>query len=270
MRKVALAIAAHPDDIEFMMAGTLLLLRAVGWEIHYLNLATGSCGSNRENAARTRAIRRKEAQAAASVLGAKFHPSHVNDLEIFYQAKLLRSLAAVVREVRPAIVLTHSPQDYMEDHMNTARLAVGAAFVRGMPNFRTTPPRPVFDTDVTVYHAMPHGLRDGLGRRIIPESFVDVTTVHGIKLRALAAHRSQQQWLDVSQGMTSYLRAMEEMARQVGASSKRFRLAEGWRRHSHLGFCAPSADPLCDALPKRLHRRNTAYRRWLDAGGADS
>ena len=41
----AIAIAAHPDDIEFYMAGTLLLLKQAGWKIHYLNLSSGNCGS---------------------------------------------------------------------------------------------------------------------------------------------------------------------------------------------------------------------------------
>ena len=38
---IVLAIAAHPDDIEFMMAGTLLLLKQAGCETHYLNIANG-------------------------------------------------------------------------------------------------------------------------------------------------------------------------------------------------------------------------------------
>ena len=41
----AMAIAAHPDDIEFLMAGTLRLLAEAGWETHYLTVANGSCGS---------------------------------------------------------------------------------------------------------------------------------------------------------------------------------------------------------------------------------
>jgi LmbE family N-acetylglucosaminyl deacetylase len=40
-----LAAAAHPDDIEFMMAGTLLRLKDAGCEIHLWNLANGCCGS---------------------------------------------------------------------------------------------------------------------------------------------------------------------------------------------------------------------------------
>ncbi len=244
----ALAIAAHPDDIEFVMAGTLLLLKKRGWEIHYFNLSTGNCGSVRHNAAKTRRLRLGEARCAAKILGAHFHPPIADDLEIFYDIKPLRRVAAVVRDVKPSIVLTHSPQDYMEDHMNTSRLAVTAAFARGMPNFVTTPKRQATAGDVTIYHAMPHGLCDGLRQKITGELFVNTASVHETKLAALAEHQTQQDWLDVSQGMNSYLRAMEDASRAVGKMSRRFKHAEGWRRHSHLGFCAEGADPLRDAL----------------------
>ena len=144
---VAIAIGAHPDDIEFYMAGTLLLLKRAGWEIHYLNVASGNCGSAYWNAAKTRAIRRREAQQAGKILGAHWHPPLCDDLEIFYDINLLRCLAATFREVKPTVVLTHSPQDYMEDHTNTCRLAVTAAFARGMLNFRTRPTRKHVESD---------------------------------------------------------------------------------------------------------------------------
>ncbi|MCF7848840.1 MAG: PIG-L family deacetylase, partial [Kiritimatiellales bacterium] len=119
--RVAMAIGAHPDDIEFTMAGTLLLLKQAGYEVHYMNLANGSLGSQIHPAAKLRGIRRREAQAGAQLLGAVFHPSLVDDMEVYYEAKTLRRLAAVVREVGPEILLTHSPADYMEDHQNTCR-----------------------------------------------------------------------------------------------------------------------------------------------------
>lgn len=259
----ALAIAAHPDDIEFLMAGTLLLLHQAGWEIHYLNLATGNCGSHRLNGPATARLRRAEARAAARLLGAHWHPPLVNDAEIFYTDGLLRRVAAVIRAVRPRVVLTHSPQDYMEDHMNTSRVAVTATFVRGMPNYRTRPPRPAIAEDCTVYHALPHGLRDGLGRRIAAGWYVDTTPVQALKRQALACHRSQKDWLDATQGMDSYLDAMDDMAREVGRMSGRFEFAEGWRRHAHLGFCAEDADPLREVLGARC-RVNPAYLRTLD------
>lgn len=262
---IALAVAAHPDDIEFYMAGTLLLLRQSGYETHYLNLASGSCGSTQCNAAQTRSVRRREAQAAARILGAHYHAPLVDDLEIFYEIRILRRLAAIVREIRPVILLTHSPQDYMEDHTNTCRLAVTAAFARGMPNFKTAPSQPAIDQEVTVYHAMPHGLRDSLGRRIIPGAFVSTASVHADKRKALAAHQSQKAWLDASQGLDSYLHTMDEMSWAVGKMSRRFQHAEGWRRHLHLGFCSADADPLRDALTAD-YLVNKRYQRDLDQG----
>lgn len=136
--------------------------------------------------------------------------------------------------------------------MNTCRLAVTAAFSRGMPNFRTTPARPAIEGDVTVYHAMPHGLRDGLRRRIVPGLFVNTTNVHTTKREALAAHVSQKAWLDASQGMDSYLIAMDEMSAAVGKMSRRFKHAEGWRRHLHLGFSGENHRPLENALRGKI------------------
>ena len=244
----AIAIAAHPDDIEFQIAGTLLLLKQAGWETHYLNLSTGNCGSATMSAARTRRVRLTEAKAAAKILGAQFHPPLCDDLEILYDVRTLRRLASVIRAVKPSVVLTHSPHDYMEDHMNTCRLAVTAAFARGMPNFKVTPHRAPFAGDVTVYHCMPHGLCDGLRTPIVPHAFVNTASVHATKLASLAAHKSQQGWLDVSQGMNSYLRTMEDMSRELGRMSGKFKLAEGWRRHLHLGFSNAAIDPLREAL----------------------
>jgi LmbE family N-acetylglucosaminyl deacetylase len=263
--RVALAVAAHPDDIEFYMAGTLLLLARGGYQIHYLTVASGSCGSLEHSAARMRKIRTTESRQAAQLLGAGYHATLVDDLEVLYELPTLRRLAAVVRHVRPTILLTHSPQDYMEDHMNTSRLAVTAAFARGMPNFKTTPSRKAITSDITVYHAMPHGLRDGLGRRVWPELFVNTTSVHGTKRAALAAHQSQKSWLDASQGMDSYLRIMDRLSLEVGRISKRFKHAEGWRRHLHLGFCAPDADPLRAELGSNC-LINAKYLRSLEKG----
>lgn len=244
----AFAIAAHPDDIEFLMAGTLIRLRDAGYEIHYMNLASGCCGTTQFDRNTIASMRRAEAQNACRRIGAKFHTNLVGDLEVFYDPKNLARLAAVVREVAPRVVLTHAPADYMEDHTNTCRLAVTAAFARGMPNFMTDPPRPIAPGAVTVYHAQPYGNRDPLRRLVRPEIFVDVADVHTLKTEMLAEHKTQKQWLDESQGVDSYLHAMRDLDAQVGKMSGRYRLAEGWRRHLHLGFCGPEDDPLVEAL----------------------
>jgi len=242
--KSAIVIAAHPDDIELMMAGTLLLLKGAGYEIHYMNLGSGNLGSIDYSSEQIKTIRLEEARASAQILGAHFHPPICDDLEIFYDLQKLKQVASVIREVKPTIVLTHSPEDYMEDHINTARLAVTAAFGRAMTNFITDPPRFANDHDCTVYHSLPHTLTDNFRRRVIPGAFVNTMSVQEKKLEALNAHHSQQNWLDVSQKMNSYLQAMEDIALKIGEMSKIFRYAEGWRRHQHVGFCAEDADPL--------------------------
>ena len=244
----ALAIGAHPDDIEFLMAGSMMLLKQAGYALHYITLANGSCGSTCHDAQTVVQLRRAEACRAAEFLGATYHESLTNDLEIIYELPMLRRLASVVRLVSPRILLVHSPQDYMEDHTCACRLAVTAAFSRGMPNFPVVPPRPAVSQEVTVYHAQPHGNCDALGQPIQPQIFVDISSVIDRKAQMLSLHESQRVWLDETQGMDSYVETMKHLSRDVGALSGRFEYAEGWRRHSHLGFCAADADPLVEAL----------------------
>ena len=165
-----------------MMAGTLILLADEGWDVHYVNVSSGNLGSLALSPAETAQVRRAEAQDAARSLDATWYPSLCNDLEIFYDDRTLRRLTAIVREVDPSIVLTHSPQDYMEDHMNTARLAVTAAFARGMPELpQRSSARGRRCSDVTIYHAMPHGLARPLRRRIRAGAFVNTTSVQRSK-----------------------------------------------------------------------------------------
>ncbi|HEX2748821.1 MAG TPA: PIG-L deacetylase family protein [Verrucomicrobiales bacterium] len=255
MNRTALAIAAHPDDIEFSMAGTLLQLRDRGWKIHCMNLSTGSQGSAVMSAARTRTVRRAEAKEAARLMGAVWHPPVADDIEILYSLPLLRKVAAVMRKVNPSVVLTHPPVDYMEDHTETCRLAVTAAFCKNFPNYQSTPATKPGSGDVTVYHSMPHMLCNPLGERVHPEAYVDVTDVLDRKTAALAAHASQKQWLDDTQGMDSYLITMQGFSATLGSESGKFRHAEGWRRHLHAGFCAAGADPLAEALGNKYRPR---------------
>lgn len=250
--KAAIAIAAHPDDIEFLMSGTLMLLRKAGYQIHYWNLADGCCGTTKYDRETIARIRREEALTAAAAIGAVYHESICHDLEIFYDRSTLARVASVLREVAPEIVLTHSPVDYMEDHTNTSRLAVTAAFARAMPNFPVDPPRAPVSGNVTLYHAQPYSHRDPVGRLVEPDLVVDTTDLIELKKKMLAKHASQKLWLDESQGLNSYLDTMAALDEELGRSSCIFKFAEGWRRHLHLGFCGPEADPLKDALKERV------------------
>ena len=252
MKKRILAIAAHPDDIEFGMSGTLIHLAKAGCEIHYMNVANGSCGSAEHDEKTIVAIRLEEAKNAAKNLGAKFYPPISHDLDIFYNKELLCKLSSVIREVAPDIMLIPSPHDYMEDHSNTCRLAVTAAFARGMSNYKVDPPRKIIENDIAVYHAQPHGNRDGMNKLVIPDIFINIGEVIEEKRALLAEHKSQKEWLDRSQGFDAYLDIMMEHGRETGEMSKQWKYAEGWRQHNPLGLCANDYNPMADLLPGYL------------------
>jgi len=245
---IVLAAVAHPDDIEFMMAGTLLRLKDAGCEIHLWNLADGSCGSNTLSREETAALRWKEAQASARLAGGQAHPPLFPDLEVFYNAASLAKVASVVRRIRPDIVLTHPFQDYMEDHQNVARLIVTATFMRGMKNGRVDPVVKPYEKPVALYHALPHGLQDGLRQKVVPDLYVDISDVLFRKRSMLSCHVSQKQWLDQTQGMDAYLDEMEKFSAEVGKKSGQYPYAEGWLRHSHLGMGPENLNPLTELL----------------------
>jgi len=260
-----LAIAAHPDDIELYMAGTLIHLRDRGWEVHYLNIANGCCGTATEPVEVIAATRQAEAQAACATIGARWHAPMTDDLQIYHTPQLVAQVTSVVRDVKPRVVLLQSPTDYMVDHEEACRVGVTASFCRGMRNAPCQPPRDPWLGDTTLYHAMPHGLCDPLRKRVRAGLYVDVTSVMDRKRAMLAEHRSQKEWLDVTQGFDSYLDTMADLTRRVGDLAGCFQYAEGWRRHLHIGFSTEDNDPLAEALDS-LCIRDLAYEARLQEG----
>jgi len=248
-QKTALAMAAHPDDIEFLMSGTLLLLKQAGVDIHICNLANGCYGSevmSKEEAARVRA---GEAQASADLAGATWHPSFFDDLGIFYDAPSLAKVTAVVRRIQPDIILTLPMRDYMEDHCLASRLTCSAAFNRGVPCYVSDPPVPSYSKPVAIYHSLPHSMMDMERKPAVPEFVVDVSTVMKMKEAMLSKHASQKDWLDSTQGMSSYIDNMINCMQDVASRFSSFSYAEGWTRHNHTGYCGMDYDPVGRLLP---------------------
>jgi len=217
-----LAIAAHPDDIEFLFAGTMLQLAKRGWDVHYMNLCDGSRGSTTMGQQECAETRLAEAKKACEVLGAEFYPPIYADMEACYTTENLKRV-------------------------------VSAAFSHGMPNLVSEPSVDVYMDPVTVYHAQPIGNRVPTGELVHPHFYVDITDVIDQKVDALACHASQKQWLDESQGQDSYLQTMRDMSHEVGSMSGKYAYAEGWRRRLHWGFCGPEDDPLRHALADLSH-----------------
>src|SRR4051795_10932178 len=123
-----LAVHAHPDDLEFQCAGTLALLREAGCAVTMATMTPGDCGSAEHDAEAISTIRRGEARDAASMIGAEYHCLEFRDLSIFSDDPSRRRVVEFLRRVRPDLVMTAPPVDYMSDHENTSLLVRDALF----------------------------------------------------------------------------------------------------------------------------------------------
>src|SRR5207249_10106237 len=85
MADVVLSILAHPDDAEFLCAGTLCrLVREHGWQAHIASMTPGDCGSAELPPEEIGRIRRSEGARAAALIDATYHCLEERDLRIFY------------------------------------------------------------------------------------------------------------------------------------------------------------------------------------------
>ncbi len=228
----AMAVGAHPDDVEFMCAGTLFLLKRAGFDVHVTAVSAGDCGSATESSERIMEIRRKEAAQAASVLGAGCSCLDGRDCRIVLTEDLLAKVVEDVRRAAPDVVFTHFPQDYMVDHEEVSRTVRAAAFAAPMPNFATGSPdaAPPLARVPYLYYWAPMELKDILGRPIKPQFYVDIGDVLGRKKEMLACHRSQREWLRKQHGVDEYIRMMVETARKAGLLAG-VAYAEGFTQH---------------------------------------
>src|SRR5438067_10845788 len=111
-----LAIHAHPDDVEFLAAGTLALLASDGYQITIATFTPGDCGSRQLDPEEISAVRRQEAANAAVLIGARYLCLEMRDLAIFNDDASRRRVTEALRQTRPQLVLTSSPSDYHADH----------------------------------------------------------------------------------------------------------------------------------------------------------
>jgi LmbE family N-acetylglucosaminyl deacetylase len=231
---------AHPDDIEILCAGTLLLLRKRGWQIHLATMTAGDLGSATLSPKRISAVRRKEAANSAKLLGAGYTCLGFKDLSIVYDVPGKRRVSALLRKIRPDLLITHNPTDYMADHEETSRLAREGAFAAAVPNWRCGTSAKALDHLPTILYADPIDLSDIMGRRQDSALVVDITHVIEKKTELLACHASQREWLRSVHGVDEYLLWMRRMgsARAADAGNNLVKFAEGFNLHKGHGFPA--------------------------------
>lgn len=247
LQTTVLALFAHPDDTEFLCAGTLVHLADRGAKIHVATLTAGDCGSTSMPAAKIVRIRRREAMRAARLIRAAYTCLEEKDLSVFYDRRTLRKVMELVRRVSPNLVFTHSPVDYMVDHEVTSRLGQTACFGAMAPNYRTGATRAAkpLRSVPHLYYAEPFGGRDILGKEIRSNVFVNISATVERKEEMLACHESQKTWLRAQQGISGDVGIVRQMAERAGQLSA-FGWAEGFRQHLGQGF--PQDNLLGDLL----------------------
>ena len=247
--RVVLSIGAHPDDAEFMCAGTLALLHERGWQVHIATMAPGDCGTVQYSREEISRIRKGESAKAAALLDGRYHCLECGDIFIMYDRGTLLKAIELVRKVRPKIVLTLSPSDYMVDHETASRLAQTACFCCGVVNVETPGAEP-FEPIPYLYYADPVEGKDKLGTPIQPSMIVDISGAIDVKEKMLCCHESQRDWLLKHHGMDEYVNMMKAFGRKRGAEIGR-QFGEGFRQH--LGHAYPQDNILKKELGDLVH-----------------
>jgi LmbE family N-acetylglucosaminyl deacetylase len=201
-RKVALVVVAHPDDAEFMAAGTVAIWVADGWDVHYVICTDASAGGSDDaeevSPQARRAVsdlRKREQRAACDVLGVKDivfldYP----DGQLQPSMMLRRDLVRALRQYRPARVICQSPDrnwtpEYRLGAHHPDHLAAGQATIAALY------PAPQNPWD------FPELLQEGLKPHKVGEIYVsgaptsnfavDIGSVIERKIASLRAHSSQ-------------------------------------------------------------------------------
>ena len=224
-----LAIHAHPDDVEILAGGSLYLLAQDGHQISIVTMTPGDCGSHEHGPEEISAIRREEARRAAALIGASYRCAEFRDMAIFSNDESRRKVTGLLREIRPDVVLTASPVDYLSDHEATSALVRDACFTASAPNYQAGSAPPL-DRIPHLYFMDPIGGVDREGLPIQPNFVVDVADVFDRKREILAEHASQRAWLQRQHGVDDYLDNMQRWTRLTGHQAG-FEFGEGFRRY---------------------------------------
>lgn len=226
-----LAIGCHPDDLEIGCGGTLALYARGGNDVYMCHIANGNMGHAIIMPGDLAEIRTAEAEASGSVLGAKkvFNLDVPDLLVDSHDEEQVKNVVEIIRTVSPDVIITHSPDDYMRDHVETSRLVFNASFSSSIPHYNTGSRSwpviaPLYYMDTLA----------GVG--FLPEEYTDITETLETKLNALEKHESQLKWMKDHDGIDflDFVRTVSKFrGLQCGVKyAEGFRLCRTWPRLS--------------------------------------
>ncbi|MBR1968949.1 MAG: PIG-L family deacetylase [Clostridia bacterium] len=182
-----LAIGCHPDDIEISCCGTLAKCVKRGDKVTVCHVANGNMGHEIISPEELRVMRAAEAKKAGSLAGIEVVSLDIGDLlpngcDIAQRDKVVE----LIRKVQPDFIITHSPTDYMPDHLAVSKLVFDASFAASVPHYGNGGKAAV----VPIFYM------DNLaGMNFNPTEYVDITDEIELKIEMLECHESQLKWM---------------------------------------------------------------------------
>lgn len=175
-----LAIAAHRDDVEQTCGGTLLVQQALGWRTGILDLTRGEAGTRG-----TAAERAGEAEAAGKILRVAHREAlDLPDGNVQNTLENRLKIAAVLRRLRPRVVILPYWEGRHPDHYKTSTLGYEACFVAGLARLD-------LPAEVGAPHRPYKILYASLYADVRPTLVVDISAHIETRLQSLLAYRSQ-------------------------------------------------------------------------------
>ncbi len=178
-----LALAAHPDDVELCVGGTMCLLAQHGYATGVIDFTRGELGSRG-----TPELRAEEARRAAEILGLAARENlGLPDGDIANTKAHQHALIRHVRRYRPHVALLNAPACRHPDHCAAAKLSTDALYYAGLHKVETTGPGGAPQEPHRPHHVL-HYMQ---AVPFEPTFVVDVTAVWDRRIEALRAFRSQ-------------------------------------------------------------------------------
>jgi bacillithiol biosynthesis deacetylase BshB1 len=182
MKLDVLIFAAHPDDAELSMGGTIARFTAEGLKVGVVDLTKGEL-STRGNTS----LRAKETDEASRILKLKVRENlGIKDGNISSSQNSLKKIASVIRKYNPTIVFAPYFNDRHPDHMDVSNLIKRAVFNSGLKKLKTTA------AGKSQHHYRPEKIFYYMQTYIfIPSFIVNISDHFGIKMKSVKAFKSQ-------------------------------------------------------------------------------
>ncbi len=197
-----LVVSAHAADFCIRAGGTLVRYVSGGAPVRVLVMSPGARGESNEvwrarkgqiTEAEVAAMRQKEAEQAAAILGVRVAFFGYPDQPLTFDRDRLMVLVREIRAFKPSIILTHPrTEPYNPDHSATCLAALEAAYYATLagvePDLPTVPPTQILAFEPTQPMAEV--------TEFVPDTFVDITDVMDAKMRAVAEYKIQPYHVD--------------------------------------------------------------------------